>query len=346
MKRLIFIQNKVLHYRKSLYNELSKHYNVTVIHSGELSKSSSDLYNELIVPNTKFGPFCFQIGLLRKVKSLAPDVVIAMFDIRWVNTFSLLNKNSSYKFIWWGLDTGQNSLATKLKVLISRLGFPIIFYNDFNKNKMAKLGLGSSQLYVANNTFDVGERFPSYENPVKNKILFVGSFDKRKENDMLLKAFCKILPEIPKTVDLTFVGDGDEKESMCLLAQDLGITERVLFLGRINDPISLLELYKESIVAVSFGQAGLAVLQSLGFGVPYITKINAISGGEMSNIIHEKTGYFCGDNLDSLCYYLLKIINDTELARELGKNAYNYYTLECTIENMAQGFINAIESKD
>lgn len=345
MKRLIFIQNKILHYRKSLYNELSNYYDVIVIHSGDASKSSTDAYTEVILAVTKIGPFYFQQGLQKKIRALSPDVVIAMFDIRWVTTFPLLNKNSRFQFLWWGLDTGKSLIATKVKVLIARLGFPIIFYNVFNKNKMSKMGLGSSPLYVANNTFDVGKRYPSFKYPVKNKVLFVGSFDKRKQNDILLQSFNNILPKIPESVMLTFVGDGDQKDSTCLYAKRLGLTDRVSFLGRINEPEALLDLYKESIVTVSFGQAGLSILQSLGFGVPYITKKNAISGGEISNITHGETGYFCDDSLDSLENYLLKLVNDIEQARKLGENAYNYYSSHCTIENMAQGFINAIEGK-
>ena len=344
MKKLIFIQNTILHYRKAFYNSLAEKYDVTVIHSGTCSVEPSDKYYEIILPASKVGPFYLQKHLTETVKNIDPDYVVAMFDIRWLNTFRLLKKATvKYKFLWWGLDTGNNKLATKVKVLIARLGYPIVFYNEYNKNKMALLNLGSSPLFVANNTFDVGKRKRSYLNPVKNKILFVGSFDQRKRNDLLIIAFSEIVTQIPKSIDLVFIGDGVEKLNSELLTEELSLTDRVKFEGRIDDPVKLSTYYDEAIVSVSYGQAGLSVLQSLGFGVPYITKVNAISGGEISNIMHEKTGYFCDDNIESLKKYILKLILNIDLARELGENSYEYYTKYCTVDNMANGFDIALK---
>lgn len=344
MKKLIFIQNTILHYRKSFYNRLAEKYNVTVIHSGKCSVSKQDKYDEIIIPVSKTGPFYLQNSLVETVKKINPDFVVAMFDIRWLNTFRLLKKtNVRYKFLWWGLDIGKSNFATRLKVYISRLGFPIIFYNEYNRDKMALLNLGSSQLFVANNTFDVGKRNRSYLNPVKNKILFVGSFDQRKRNDLLIIAFSEIVSKIPKNIELVFIGDGAEKSNSEFLVEELSLTDRIKFEGRIDDPVTLSTYYDEAIVSVSYGQAGLSVLQSLGFGVPYITKVNAISGGEISNITHEKTGYFCQDNIESLKEYILKLALNVGLARELGENSYEYYTKYCTVDNMADGFDTALK---
>ena len=106
----------------------------------------------------------------------------------------------------------------------------------------------------------------------------------------------------------------------------------------------MLNYYAEAIVSVSFGQAGLAVLQSLAYGVPFITKRNAISGGEKTNIKDGFNGYFCEDNSEPLSQKILELCNDIQKARVLGQNAYNYYNEYCTIENMVQVFRDAIES--
>ena len=97
-------------------------------------------------------------------------------------------------------------------------------------------------------------------------------------------------------------------------------------------------------MSVSFGQAGLTVLQSLGYGVPFLTKINAISGGEKTNIRDKENSLFCEDNIDSLESILVEICNDIVFARLMGERAYKYYSKYCTIENMCQGFIDAIEN--
>lgn len=341
MKKLVFIQNTILHYRKSFYNKLSQFYEVTVIHSGGETVESGDSYSEVIIPMNKIGPFFLQKDLKDSINNLNPNYIIGMFDLRWIHTFMLLSRKQNWTFLWWGLDTGNNKIATIFKVLIARLGYPIIFYNNFNKDKMNKFGLGNSSLFVANNTFDVGSRVKSYLNPVKNKILFVGSFDFRKRNDVLLNTFSSIISKIPNEIQLLFVGDGDEKSNIEALVKKLGIGSRVIFSGRVDDADKLATYYKEAIFSVSYGQAGLSVLQSLGFGVPYLTKGGAISGGEISNIIHGENGYFC-DNSESLKSNMLNLILDLDLSRRLGKNAYDYYSSNCSIENMAQGFVDAI----
>jgi glycosyltransferase involved in cell wall biosynthesis len=198
---------------------------------------------------------------------------------------------------------------------------------------------------VANNTFDVGSRPKSYDNQLKNKILFVGSFDYRKRNDILVKAFSQILADIPNDIKLCFVGDGIEKEKIELLVSELGILSRVEFLGRVNDPEKLSEIYQEAIFTVSYGQAGLSVLQSLGFGVPYITSLKAISGGEISNIQQGLNGYFC-DDFNSFKMYMVKLINDLKLARLMGLQAYEYYSANCTVDNMVNGFDAALNDFD
>jgi glycosyltransferase involved in cell wall biosynthesis len=342
MKTIVFIQNTLLHYRKAFYNALAVKYDVIVIHSDSTTVENSDKYVEIITPVTKVGPFYFQNNFTKIIEEINPDYVIAMFDIRWLNTFRLLKKQAGYKFIWWGLDTGNNQLATKAKVMIARLGYPIVFYNTYNMDKMSQFNLGVSQLFVANNTFDVGVRNKSYRHPQKNKILFVGSFDYRKRNDVLVTAFSKIVDQFPKDIELVFIGDGIEKHNTEQLVDTLGLAERIKFVGRVNEPSELATFYKEAIFCVSFGQAGLSVLQSLGFGVPYITKVNAISGGEISNIIHGKNGYFCDDSVSSLEHYMLKLVLDIDLARSLGQGAFEYYSNNCTVENMVNGFEKAL----
>ena len=57
---ILIIQNKILHYRKAFYNELSTYHNITVLHSGDSILDNQDLFDEIIVDVIKFGPFYIQ----------------------------------------------------------------------------------------------------------------------------------------------------------------------------------------------------------------------------------------------------------------------------------------------
>lgn len=344
MKKILIIQNKILHYRKALYNELSNYYNITVLHSGDKSLVKEDRYKEVISSKTKFLTFEIQHSLFSEVRK-DYDVVIAMFDLHWLKNFlipSIVKKNT--EFIWWGQWLTDKNIADYLKVYFSNKNVKSILYTESEKKRLIHEGVKEENLFVANNTFDVGERYKCFQELDKNTILFVGSLDKRKELDVLLKAFSEIIEIIPKSINLVIIGDGEEKENLIKLIGKLSLKKRVSMKGKITSHQDLIEYYKKALVNVSFGQAGLSVLQSFGFGVPFITKINAISGGEKTNIIHGHNGYFCEDNEESLVHLLQTLSNNQNLARKLGKNAYEYYTKKCTIRNMANGFINAIES--
>jgi len=344
MKRILILQNKILHYRKSFYNELAKYYDVTVLHSGSKSIEEKDSYKEIITSVKKLGPFFIQSGVIKEITNNKYDAVIVMFDLRWINNIIgiwLHNKNT--KYIGWGAWLTDKMIANKIRVYLANKYDSNIFYTTKSQQVFVKNGINEDKLFIANNTFDVGERIKSYDNIIKNTILFVGSLDKRKQNDILINAFYNIQNKISDKITLTIVGDGAERDNLEILVKDLKLTKKVKFTGKITDPLLLQNYYKKAIVSVSFGQAGLSVLQSLGFGVPFVTKKNAISGGEITNIKHNYNGFLCNDDIKSLEKYLLQLCTNEDKYREFGKNAYDYYSKYCTIENMVQGFRDAIE---
>lgn len=344
MKKLLIIYNYILHYRKPLFNELSKYYDITVLHSGEKTVTDADNYVEVIYPVQSFGPFFLQKGVIKETKKDKYDVIVALFDVRWINTIlSIYTHNKKSKFIWWGAWITEKPYANLLRTYLTKQANSNIFYTNEAKNDFIMRGVNDANLFVANNTFDVGKRVNSYNNLIKNKIIFVGSLDKRKQNDITINAFKNIIDKIPAQINLTIIGDGEQRYYLESLVSKLDLQDRVSFEGKITNSDKLQEYYKEAIVSVSFGQAGLSVLQALGFGVPFLTKENAISGGEKSNIKHNKNGIFCQDDVKSLESHLITLCTDINYARELGKNAYQYYSDYCTIENMSQGFIDAIE---
>jgi glycosyltransferase involved in cell wall biosynthesis len=346
MKRKVLIgYNYILHYRVPLFNKLAEKYDVTVLHSGKSMRETNDKYAELIVPVYKIGPFHFQPGFIKEVTKKEYDVVIALFDVAWITTLiAVFIRRKKCKFILWGAWITKNKLANLLRVAFSKRVDSNIFYTHAARKDFISRNVNENKLFVANNTFDVGEQIESFKYILKNRILFVGSLDERKQNDLLIYAFNNIIDKINEDINLTIIGEGSKLESLKRLVSEIGLTKRVEFFGKINDVDYLKEYYKVAIVSVSFGQAGLSVLQSLGYGVPFLTKKNAISGGEITNIRNDYNGILCDDNIKSLQENLLKLCLDIPYARVLGENAFNYYKKYCTMENMANGFIDAIEN--
>ncbi len=343
MKKVLILQNKILHFRKAFYNHLAKHYDVTILHSGTPSITSADKYKEVIYPTYKIGPFFWQKGILSMMRRCSYNSVIAMADLHWImNTLFMFFKPSNLQFIWWGPWLTSRKWANWFRCWLFKQPNPIIFYTEEARQEFIKHGIVKEKLFVANNTIEVADRAKSYEYPKKNLILFVGSLNPRKQLDELIHIFHKIQKKIDSNIQLMIVGDGSMKDSLHQLVIKLNLTSRVVFSGEINDPNVLKNYYKKAIFSVSLGQAGLAVLQSLGNGVPFVTKENAISGGEKSNIKHGINGEFCKDNPTDIENTMIRLCQDKSYSYNLGKNAYNYYNDFCTIEKMVEGFVSAI----
>ncbi len=283
--------------------------------------------------------------MIKNVKSGNFDVIIAMFDLHWINNIlAMYLHHKDTQFIWWGGWFTGKRVVDRVKLFLTNQKYASIFYTQQEKKRFIKAGVDENKLFVANNTIYVENRERCYEYPIKNKILFVGSLDTRKENHILVQAFYNIQNKIPKAINLIIIGEGKEKTNLVNTVNGLNMNDKVHFLGKINGN-KLVDFYREAIVSVSFGQAGLSVLQSMGYGVPFLTKKNAISGGEKTNIINGINGVFCEDTVDSLQEKLLELCSDINYAKSLGKNAYDYYSNFCTIEHMARGIIEAIKMK-
>ncbi|QTH64626.1 glycosyltransferase family 4 protein [Psychrosphaera ytuae] len=341
--KVLILYNFILHYRVPFFNELTKHYDVTVLHSGDYQKTKEDNFRVLSREVKKLGPFFIQSGVIKECKS-DYDIVISLFDIRWLSTLIYLSffKRKNVKHILWGAWLTKSKIANFLRLKYMQKATANVFYTYSALDDFKKLGLDGKS-YVANNTFDVKPGLKSYENTEKDLILNVGSLNKRKQNDILIKAFFEIIDEIPDNINLTFIGTGGDEASLRALTRELGIEQRVEFIAPITSADVLKSYYRRAIVSASFGQAGLSVLQSMGFGVPFLTSKGAISGGEITNIKNEENGILV-DDLEDLKRSLKVLCNDMSYSKKLGKAAYQYYFKYCTISNMVAGFLDSINS--
>jgi glycosyltransferase involved in cell wall biosynthesis len=341
-RKILIIQNTIPHYRKALYNLLSDYYNLTILHTGKVTVTNIDKYSEIVLPLRRVGVFNIQVGIIRELNK-DYDVIIAMCDLHWpLNFYPLICRSKKKKYILWGSWLTNKKLIDSIKIFFAKKADANIFYCLKDKQSFLEANVPHKKLFVANNTFDVGTRRKSFLHENKFRILFVGTLDARKENEILIQAFNNIKSKINSTIILTIIGEGSTMRNLVNLVNHLELTDRVSFEGKIIDSQMLLTYYSESIVSVSYGQAGLSVLQSLGFGVPFITKSNAISGGEKTNIIHGYNGFFCDGSILDLEKKLLLLCNDLQNAKKMGENAFDYYSNNCTIQIMAKGFIEAI----
>lgn len=341
MKKVLIVQNNIMSYRKELYNSLASKYNIIILHSGKQSKNEKDIYNELIVPKIKVGSFIIQKRIFNEVKNGHYDVIIAMFDLHWINNILLLPFLKKTPLFYWGHRYSDNFIVDRIKILLLKKCDALILYNRSEVDRIIKSGIDNKKIFIAENTIHV-ENHEDCSSYSKNSFLYVGRAQKRKKVDELIRAFAQIKNKISDDITVDIVGDGDENIYLRKLAVELGVNDRVVFHGSITDNVKLKNFFRNAFAYVSPDAIGLGAQHSFAFGVPVVTISTGYKGAEFENLKHNENAILY-ENQNELQDVLLKLIRNPKLVEKLGMNAYQLYSTNLSIEKMAQGFIDAIE---
>lgn len=343
MIKVLLLQGTIPHYRVPIFNLLSQHVNLTVVYSyGELPDGIS--FQCLKIPTIKFHYKFHKSSILRLANYY--DVVICMMDFSYFSFRMLKELPRKYKLIYWGIGVSasyvsrfdQDQSGTPYVLRAINKADAVLFYSDYPIKKYEKLGIPIEKLFVANNTVYVKHEMPkkTYKN-----ILFIGSLYKQKRIDILLEHYIAAYrgnTHIPK---LIIIGDGDQYEIIAEQIRSAKMEDTITLAGNITDEEVLQEYFSEAIACISPDQAGLSVLKAMGYGVPYVTGNNAITGGEIFNI-HNNVDGIIVDDFCELKELILNMNDNLERYIEMSKNARLHYWKNRRPEQMVQGFLDAI----
>jgi glycosyltransferase involved in cell wall biosynthesis len=346
MKKILIIQNTIPLYRVPVYNELAKRHNLTIIYSyGEIQDDIN--FRAIKIELIKISRlFLHKKNIYKIAKNY--DVVIAMWALDWISIMSLILLPRKFKVILWGIGVSASYVVRydsikkrdKLNAFLIRQSDAVIFYSSYPVEKYYKLGANKEKMFVANNTVAVGNQI--IMNKERNTLLFIGSLYKEKKIDKLLENYLKAFMQNPNIPILYIIGGGDEYDNIKKWINQKKLHEKVFLEGPIFDEKLLSVYFNSAIASISPDQAGLSVLKSMGYGVPFITMSNAITGGERFNIINNFNGILL-ESFEELKTIILDIAVNPQKYLEMGKNAQQFYTNFRTVQHMVNGFDQAIE---
>lgn len=151
-----------------------------------------------------------------------------------------------------------------------------------------------------------------------NYILSVGRLDLLKRNDLLIRS----LVHCDKAVVAKIAGRGQELENLTKLAKQLGVSDRVEFLGFVNDE-ELLELYANAL-AVYFAPIdedyGYITLEAFLSKKPIITCSD--SGGVLEFVTNDANGYICDISPEDIGAAIKRVLENKNRCKEFGENGY------------------------
>ncbi|MGB1041826.1 MAG: N-acetyl-alpha-D-glucosaminyl L-malate synthase BshA [Tenacibaculum sp.] len=165
--------------------------------------------------------------------------------------------------------------------------------------------------------------------PEERILTHVSNFRPVKRTDDVIRIFNKVQKEIPSK--LLMVGDGPERLKAENLAKELGVDDRVLFLGNSNEVEKIL-CYSDVFLLPSETESfGLAALEAMAASTAVISSNR---GGLPEVNIHGKTGYLSefGD-VDDMAKNTIAILKQDAVLEKFKKNAKEHIKL-FSLENI------------
>lgn len=142
-------------------------------------------------------------------------------------------------------------------------------------------------------------------------LIQVASFNKHKDQQTVIKA----LQFLPKNVKLVFAGDGILKSNCETLVQELGLNNRVLFLGTRMDIPQLLKTADISILSTNGEGLSLAAIEGMASGKPFIA--SNVPG--ITNLVEGAGILFEKGNAEELAACIMKLVNEKVFYEETVK---------------------------
>ncbi len=349
MNKLLLLTNSIPEYRIPVYKKLGNYFNLTVAHYGKRAESIELNFNQLILQPKKFGPFTY---FKENIYQLANDfdAVLAMGELSVISYILLgFRHQRRFSLTFWGGDVSfsytkrydEDKRLDKIRFFLMNRADSLVFYCNYPVNRYVKDGkIDPKKLFVAHNTIDIPEKINIPE--VKNYFLFVGTLYKAKKIYDLLNAYHETYKKIPDLQPLVIVGDGDEIDAIKLWIKENELNDHILLKGAIYDQNTLKVIFQNAICTISPGQAGLSVLNSMAYGVPFVTSRNAFTGGEIFNISNGINGFLYDGTVSTLSSIIEKLSRNPKVVYQLSIEAQNYYFSNATLELMVNGLVDSV----
>ncbi|MBN1517768.1 N-acetyl-alpha-D-glucosaminyl L-malate synthase BshA [Candidatus Sumerlaeota bacterium] len=208
-----------------------------------------------------------------------------------------------------------------------------VIYNffDFDTERYCKWGEG-------------GCHRDHYAAPGEKIILHVSNFREVKRTPDVVRTFARIAKELP--AKLLLVGDGPESGKTLALARELGVMDRVWYVGKqdVVEPFfCIADLFLFPSDHESFG---LAALEALAFGTPVV----ASRSGALPEVITDGQDGFLADVGDcaQMGDLALKLLRDEALYQQMSdharKTALERFAPKPIVDQYEQLYLRTIEA--
>ncbi|NLY77577.1 MAG: glycosyltransferase family 4 protein [Tissierellia bacterium] len=268
------------------------------------------------------------IGMFLKKKISKPMITTIHSDYR------LDFKDNLYKrFIF----TPLNAIALR------KFDYYVAISQDF-KEMLEARGFDSKKIFIVYNGIDLDSQpdyvskedfFHRYNIDFKGKkiIGIMARLDAVKDHETFIKAAQKVLTK-RKDVLFLIAGSGNEEDRLKTLANELGVGDRVHFLGYVRDPYSFYNAIDINVLTSISESFPYVILEGARFKKPIITT----NVGGISHLVKDGyNGYLIkAKDSESLAYRIISLIGNEENIETMGRNLYQCVSDSFSSRNMAE----------
>lgn len=218
----------------------------------------------------------------------------------------------------------------------------ICISDKVRRSLIAEMGTDTDSEVVYNGT-DATLFCPADRTSGTKTILIVGNLLAGKGHELVLKALARLKNEFPD-LQCQMIGEGADRERFARLAEDLGIGNRICFLGRCSRA-QVAQAMRDCTVFVlpsRYEGLGCVYLEAMACAKPVI----ACRGQGIDEIIdHRNNGWLIPvDGPDELVQALQVLLSDAELRTRIGEAAREIIVNQLTLSHQAEHLLKIYEA--
>ena len=277
--------------------------------------------------------------LLKILKQEKPDAVHTHLDV--VKHAALAAKLAGVKTC---VHTVHNvaqkeaaGLARKINRVWCRLGWarPVALSPEVQQTIGDTYGLEPEKIPVVFNGIDLSRCCPkeTYAAGEEICLLHIGRFNEQKNHRRILEAFHMLTGEIPNC-RLWLVGDGELMEATRSYARELGVEERVEFLGSQSNVYGFLQDADIFLMPSDYEGMPMTIIEAMGTGLPVVA---TAVGGVPDMLKDGESGLLVPCDARAVKDACKALARDESLRRKLGQAAQKD-SLRFSAEEMARRY--------
>lgn len=198
-----------------------------------------------------------------------------------------------------------------------------ITISESSKQEILDFDLGKAGIEIIYPGVDLRTYKPTNKKSSNPLIIYIGRLQMYKSVDILIQSAKKIFESVPHA-EIVIAGSGEEKKKLENLVKNLGLSDKVTFVGRVSEE-GKIQLYQKAWVAVNPSLKegwGITTIEANACGTPVVA---SDVPGLRDSVCNPSTGFLVQyGNIGDFSSKIIRILKDTDLRKSMEENSVKW----------------------